>query len=397
MQDKRKVLDTSKKAAEIEKIEKELFSNIIGQEQPILKISDALTKVFSGLKKPERPILTLLFLGPTGVGKTETVKVLTQYLLGSRTRFTRINCQEFSSEFNVSKLLGSPPGYVGNDIEPLLSQRNIDKHWKDAIKNKEGVFSNPESKLCKMYSGRDFINIILFDEIEKAHPKFWTTLLSIMDDGVATMANNKQTNFTQSIIIMTSNVGSKEMQISLNTSSLGFDLNSSVEKNEVKDVALEKAKDTFPPEFCNRFDDIIVFNSLTEKDVSEILEVELRNFYNNLLIHSIPLLINFRDSAKNIIVKQGYSVEFGARNLNRAIDKLLISPLSRLISSEEILPGDQIEIKANDNNSELIFVREARGNPDKIVKPKTKKIYPPKERKYRGRTGIKNTLANSES
>ena len=397
MEDKRKVLDTSKKAAEILNIEQELLSNIIGQDKPMLKICDALTKVFSGLKKPEKPILTLLFLGPTGVGKTESVKVLSKYLYGTRTRFTRINCQEFSSEFNISKLLGSPPGYVGNDIEPLISQKNIDKHWKDAIKNKEGVFSNSDNKLCKMYSGRDFINIILFDEIEKAHPKFWTTLLSIMDDGVATMANNKQTNFSQSIIIMTSNIGSKEIQGHLKEPSLGFDLGVKNVQEDLNDLALEKAKDHFPPEFCNRFDDIVVFNSLTEKDISDILEVELKNFYNNLLVQSVPILINFRDSAKKLIVKEGYSVEYGARNLNRAIERLLINPLSRLISSEEIIPGDQIEINAKNGENVLTFIREGRNGEISIPVKKTRQRKINTERKYKGRTGIKNTLANTGS
>ncbi len=398
IESRRKRLNPLAQAPEIKIIEENLKANIIGQSESIIKITDALTRVFSGLRDPEKPILNLLFLGPTGTGKTETVKVLSKYLFGDRSSFTRINCQEFSNDFNISKLLGSPPGYVGNEIEPLLSQKNIDKHWKEALKNREGVFGEtPKNKLCKIYGNgsKDFINIILFDEVEKADSKFWTTLLSIMDDGQATMANNKNTDFTHSIIIMTSNVGSSELQKHLKNNGIGFDLNIQSDDKELKELALEKAKTHFPPEFCNRFDDIIVFNSLKEKDLKDILEVQLRNFYINLMENSIPLMITFKDSAKNIIIKEGYSPEYGARNLNRSLQKLIITPLSRLIASSELIAADKLEIKGE--KGEIVFIREPRKSVKRnTIVPKNRTRNKIQSEASNGNTGNKKTLANGQ-
>ncbi len=363
-------LDVTKRSPQVARFEGMLRQRVIGQGAAIDAILDSFSKVLAGIRNPERPILNLLLLGPTGSGKSETVKALGETLFGKRNAFTRINCQEFSSEFTVSKLFGSPPGYVGNDVEPMLSQTNLDRHHKEAHQDRRGVFADGDGKIAKLFpaSKNHFMSIVLFDEIEKAHPKVWSALLGLMEDGHLTLGNNKQVDFTRSIIVLTSNVGAAEMSETLRQKSIGFKVNKealdTVNAN-VSQQAIEAAKEIFPFEFLNRFDDIITFKVLSTVDLRKILDLMLADVYNRLLTSNITVLLHHSPAFIERLLKDGTDPQFGARPMRRAVEKLLVAPLSRLIASNQIRSNDVVAIRMK--NGEPHFVREDNNNRDGIV------------------------------
>ena len=250
----RATLDPKQRSKITEDIRKKLYNEIIGQDNAIDTIVDSMSRLITGIRNLEKPILNLLFLGPTGTGKTETVKVLADSFFGSRVAFTRINCQELSAEHTVAKLLGSPPGYIGGDVQPLLSEENIIRHCEEAWVKEKGVYTET-NEISRKYdpSQNEFLSIILFDEIEKAHSKVWTTLLGLMDDGHLVLSNNDKVDFTNTIIIMTTNVGSREMDEELSGNSIGFDMNKGeIDISSLRRRAKEAIESHFPPEFVQR-------------------------------------------------------------------------------------------------------------------------------------------------
>ena len=249
---------------------------VVGQPAATDRISDCFSRLIAGIHDPERPLLTMMFMGPTGVGKTETVRCLAESLFGDRRAYTRINCQEFSAHYNISKLLGSPPGYVGGEIRPLLAQENLNKHHVKAIDRQSGMICEEGGRLTELFpaDSERRLSIVLFDEIEKAHPKMWNTLLGILEDGHLVLANNEEVDFTNSIIILTSNVGSRVMNVSLSRSGIGFDAGQTGEQLD-QDIAAavgREAKKVFPMEFLNRFDELITFQTLKRAHLFEILD-----------------------------------------------------------------------------------------------------------------------------
>lgn len=332
-------------------------------------IVNSFSRIISGIRNKERPILTLLFLGPTGTGKTELVKLLSEVLFGSRVTFTRINGEELSSEYTSAKLLGSPPGYVGAEVKPLLCQKNIDKAFMDAHKNKTGIFSNEShfNKLRESFEPKKgkCLSLILFDEIEKAHPKIWTSLLGIMDDGHLILSNNEEVDFTNSIIIMTTNVGSSELDKTLQDSIVGFNVNNFDDEesrqqfdNDMHNQALEEAKSFFPPEFCNRFDTIVPFRGLRKEDIKVILHIHIEQLMSRLTNANKPLILNFSSSVIDFIVDEGFSPQYGARELRRVIRNYITDALSALIATDQLVAGDRLNIIMKDK--QIKFVREAR-------------------------------------
>lgn len=356
------VLDPTRRSPQVTRFETKMHENIVGQDLAINAILDSFSKVVAGIRNTERPILTLLFLGPTGVGKTETVKSLADTIFGKRSAFTRINCQEFSSEFTVSKLFGSPPGYVGNDVEPLLSQESLDKHHKDAQKEERGVFAEGEGKIARLFpaSKKHFLSIVLFDEIEKAHPKVWDAMLGLMEDGHLTLGNNETVDFTRSIIIFTTNVGAEEMGSTLRKKGIGFNLQEDFNQvnDDIKSKAVEKAKEVFPYEFLNRFDDIICFKVLSDADLKKILDLMLKDVYQRLMGADMPIIVHYSQPYLRLLLNEGTDPQFGARPLRRCIEMRLVSPMARLIASNQIQAGDVVTVRVR--NKEPIFVREKR-------------------------------------
>ena len=356
------VLDPTKRSDQVTRFETMLRERVIGQDLAIDAILDSFSKVVAGIRNPERPVLTLLFLGPTGVGKTETVKALAETIFGKRNAFTRINCQEFSSEFTVSKLFGSPPGYVGNDVEPLLSQESLDRYHKEAHEEARGVFAEGKGKIARLFPADDkhYLSIVLFDEIEKAHPKVWDAMLGLMEDGHLTLGNNETVNFTRSIIVFTSNVGAEEMGSALRKKSIGFNLEDDINQvnTNIKTKAVEKAKEVFPYEFLNRFDDIICYRVLSDENLRRILDLMLKDVYQRLMGADMPIIIHYSNPYLRLILDEGTDAQFGARPLRRVIERRLVSPLARLIASGQVQAGDVVSVRIR--GGEPIFVRDKR-------------------------------------
>ena len=362
------VLDPLKRSPQVTRFETMLRERVVGQMSAIDAILDSFSKILAGIRNPERPILTLLVLGPTGVGKTETVKALAETIFGKRTAFTRVNCQEFSSEFTVSKLFGSPPGYVGNDVEPMLSQDNLDKHHKEAQTEGRGVFAEGEGKIAKLFPQvkSHYMSIVLFDEVEKAHPKVWNALLGLMEDGHLTLGNNKTVDFTRSIIVITTNVGAEEMSETLRHRSIGFEVKTEAEaiNQDIKAKAVEAAKEVFPYEFLNRFDDIICFRVLTNPDLRKILNLMLQDVYKRLLGANVPIILHYSSAYLDKLQAEGTDPQFGARPMRRAVERMLVAPLSRLIASNQVKAGDIVNVRLRAGVP--AFIREG-ADPKKVA------------------------------
>ena len=354
------VLDPLKRSPQVVRFEGMLRERVVGQDLAIDSILDSFSKILAGIRNQERPLLTLLFLGPTGVGKTETVKALAETIFGKRNSFVRVNCQEFSSEFTVSKLFGSPPGYVGNDVEPMLSQDNLDRHHKEAQAEGRGVFAEGEGKIAKLFPQvkSHYLSIVLFDEVEKAHPKLWNALLGLMEDGHLTLGNNKTVDFTRSLIVITTNVGAEEMSATLRHRSIGFEVKTEAEaiNHDIKSKAVEAAKDVFPYEFLNRFDDIICFRVLTNADLRKILNLMLQDVYKRLLAASMPIILHYSPAYLEKLQAEGTDPQFGARPMRRAVERMLVAPLSRLIASNQVKAGDIVSVRLR--SGQPAFIRE---------------------------------------
>jgi len=339
---------------------------VVGQPKAIDKLSDSFSRLIAGVHDPESPLLTMMFMGPTGVGKTETVRALAETIFGNKRAYTRVNCQEYSAHYNISKLLGSPPGYVGGEIRPLLSQENIDKHHQKATDNQSGMISESESKLSTMYpaGGEKNLSIILFDEIEKAHPKLWDLLLGVLEDGTVVLGNNEEVDFRNSIIILTTNVGSTAMGAHLAQDGIGFASGGEKDQSIGRDVAsaaLREAKKVFPFEFLNRFDDIITYDILKEHHLYSILDILIAQVHHRSLLCAEPFLLEITPEAKKFLVDLGTDVQYGARPLKRVVEKEIVTPISHHICSEQIRKGDLITVDINRDSEkpELVFHKES--------------------------------------
>jgi ATP-dependent Clp protease ATP-binding subunit ClpC len=296
------------------KMEDTLKKNIIGQEQAINSIAKSIQRARAGLKNPNRPIGVFLFLGPTGVGKTELAKVLANYLFSNTGSLIKIDMSEFGERFSVSRLIGAPPGYVGYEEGGELTEK---------------VRRNPYS-------------VILFDEMEKAHPDVFNLLLQLYDEGVLTDSLSRKVDFKNTIIIMTSNLGTKEI---LKGSSLGF-VKQSTEKSyeTMRDKLLEKVKTTFSPEFLNRLDETIVFHTLAEEHVLNIIDLQLEDLRSNLKRKGMK--VKLMKSAVKLLLKKGYNSEYGARHLRRQIQNSLEDPIAEMLLEDKFVKGDTIKVNA---------------------------------------------------
>ena len=303
----------------LKNLEKELHKRVIGQNEAVEAVSRAIRRSRVGLKNPKKPIGSFLFLGPTGVGKTELTKALAECLFGDESAMIRIDMSEFMEGHSVSKLIGSPPGYVGYEESGLITEK---------------VRKKPYS-------------VILFDEIEKAHPEVMNLLLQILDDGRLTDSQGRTVNFKNTVIIMTSNIGARKIT---EKKKMGFGDNSYFdEDNEIRKDVMQEVKETLKPEFINRIDEIIVFHKLTKENISEIIDIMISDVKNKLKNHNIKLEID--ELAKDLILKRGSNTNFGARPLRRTIQNLIEDKLA-----EEILNGlTGNEIVVSSNGEEIII------------------------------------------
>jgi ATP-dependent Clp protease ATP-binding subunit ClpC len=300
----------------------ELNQKIVAQDEAIQSLTRAIRRARTGLKNPTRPIGVFLFLGPTGVGKTELAKVLASHMFSRQESLIKLDMSEYGEKFSVSRLIGAPPGYVG---------------YEEGGKLTESVRRNPYS-------------VILLDEIEKAHPDIFNVLLQLFDEGALTDGLGRKVDFKNTIIIMTSNLGTKELK----SNAFGFGTTHSGFKiSEIKEKVLEKMKGSFNPEFINRVDESIVFNPLTKEDALKIIDIFLNELITNL--KEIGLKLSITKNAKKIMVNRGFSQEYGARNLSREVRFSLEDPISELLLDHKIVLGDTIKVDSEKGSLKIKF------------------------------------------
>lgn len=301
----------------------ELKGTVVGQEQAIEHLAKAIRRARAGLKDPKRPIGSFMFLGPTGVGKTELAKSLSKAMFDTEDAIIRIDMSEYMEKFSVSRLVGSPPGYVGYEQGGQLTEK---------------VRRKPYS-------------IILLDEIEKAHPDVYNILLQVFDDGILTDGLGRKIDFKNTIIIMTSNAGTKDLKPG---GRIGFtDIESENDYEELKSSIEESTKSIFSPEFINRIDDFIIFRKLTKEDIKQIIDIQLKLVQERMNLHQMTLEIN--DAAKDFIVEKGYDEKYGARPLKRALQKYVEDELADEILKGNLLNGAVVKVQFDKKNEKLKF------------------------------------------
>lgn len=305
-------------------MEQEIHKRLIGQDEAVNAISQSLRRAYAGVKDPNRPIGSFMFLGPTGVGKTELSKTLADFLFGDEEALIRVDMSEYMEKFNVSRLTGAPPGYVG---------------YEEAGKLTEAVRHRPHS-------------VILFDEIEKAHSDVFNILLQVMEDGVLTDSQGRQVNFRNSVMIMTSNLGGK---LITDKTQLGFGskrVDSKESYTEMKNMVMEKVKDEFRPEFLNRLDDLVVFHQLTEDEVFRIADLMLDRL-DKRLIEKHGLKLELSNSAKELLVEKGYDPKYGARPMRRTIERLIENKVSDHLLQDEFDDKEIIHVDSEEGDIKL--------------------------------------------
>jgi len=348
-------LDPSKTGREAEQLERDLRKLIVGQDEAVEQIVNIYQMNLTGLSAPGRPIGNFLFLGPTGSGKTRIVEATAESLIKNPRAVIKIDCAEFQHSHEIAKLIGSPPGYLGHrETHPLLSQEVINQYHTDTTK----------------------ISFILFDEIEKASDALWNLLLGILDKATLTLGDNRKVDFSRAMIFMTSNLGAAEMS-SLMAPRLGFGAAEKAKRMAAGEVlddkidqkigksGVEAARRKFTPEFMNRLDKVVVFRPLGQTELRRILDIEL-NMVQQRVFNSVSdraFIFTATDSAKDRLLTEGTDMKYGARHLKRAIERLLVQPMSNLIATDQVRGGDWIKVDAVAGQSHLVFTKEAEGLP----------------------------------
>ena len=327
-----------KESGKLMKMAESMNGTVIGQNEAITKIVKAIQRNRAGLKDPNKPVGSFIFLGPTGVGKTQLCKVLSKFLFDSEEALIRIDMSEYMEKFAVSRLIGAPPGYVGYEEGGQLTEK---------------VRRKPYS-------------IILLDEIEKAHPDVFNLLLQVLDDGKMTDSLGRTIDFKNTIIIMTSNIGARQLQDFGTGVGFGTKTRNDNDQDNMKGVIQNALKKTFAPEFLNRIDDVVIFNSLTRKDILKIIDIELEKLFKR--INSLGYKVELTKVAKEYIAEKGFDEKYGARPLNRAIQKYIEDPLAEEIIKKKVKEGDLIKLDFDEKKEEILVKIDV-----KKKKTKTKK------------------------
>ena len=313
-----------KESGKLMKMVDSMNGTVIGQNEAITKVVKAIQRNRAGLKDPNKPVGSFIFLGPTGVGKTQLCKVLAKYLFDSEESLIRIDMSEYMEKFAVSRLIGAPPGYVGYEEGGQLTEK---------------VRRKPYS-------------IILLDEIEKAHPDVFNLLLQVLDDGKMTDSLGRTIDFKNTIIIMTSNIGARQLQDFGTGVGFGTKTRAENDQDNIKGVIQSALKKAFAPEFLNRIDDVVIFNSLDKKDILKIIDIELDKLFNR--INSLGYKVELTKNAKEYVAEKGFDEKYGARPLNRAIQKYIEDPLAEKIIQKKVKEGDLIKIDFDKKKEEII-------------------------------------------
>ena len=338
-------LDPTRRSSDAQDFETALRRKIVGQEQAVEKVVEIYQMFLAGLNPPGRPVGNLLFLGPTGSGKTRVVEAMAEALFGDPRAVIKIDCAEFQHSHEIAKLIGSPPGYLGHrETHPLLTQEALNQWHTDKLK----------------------LTLLLFDEIEKASDALWQLLLGILDKANLTLGDNRRVDLSRCLIVMTSNLGAGEMNDLIN-GGLGFGPSSQAAQidprldEKITRTAHEAARRKFSPEFMNRIDKSVVFKTLKAEHLEQILEIELGMVQQRILqaTGNSQFVFSCTAKVKQFLLVEGTDPKYGARHLKRAIEKHIVFPLANLVATGQIKLGDFIRIDRND--AQLTFTKEAEG------------------------------------
>lgn len=339
------LLDPDRKSPRAAEFEDKLSRLIVGQERAVRRVSGLFQIYLAGMNNPARPIGTMLFLGPTGSGKTRVVEAASEVLFADPHAVVKIDCAEFQHSHEIAKLIGSPPGYLGHrETSPMLTQENLDKAHTEETK----------------------LTFVLFDEIEKASDSLWQLLLGILDKATLTLGDNRRVDFSRTVVIMTSNLGAREMSDMI-SGGIGFAPVKQGKPQEDTEIdtkiyrtALEAAKRKFSPEFMNRIDKVVVFRSLKEHHLRQILDIELRSVQDRITESAgTKFVFECTDAAKEFLLGEGIDLKYGARHLKRSIERFLVYPLSNLVATQQVETGDFVTVDFDTAKSVLIFTKHA--------------------------------------
>jgi ATP-dependent Clp protease ATP-binding subunit ClpA len=347
-------LDPTKTGLQAQRLEKDLQGLVVGQDEAIAQVVNLYQEYLTGMTVPGRPVGIFLFLGPTGSGKTRMVEATAECLLHNPRAVIKIDCAEFQHSHEIAKLIGSPPGYLGHrETHALLSQEVLNQYHTDDLK----------------------LSFVLFDEIEKASDALWNLLLGILDKGTLTLGDNRRVDFSQAVIFMTSNLGASEMSALLSPR-LGFNAYGSVRKgaSDAMDQTLDKkiarsgaesARRKFMPEFINRLDRIVTFKPLGSDQLRRILDIELKMVQQRVFnsASNCSFVFDVTDPAKDLLLREGTDMKYGARHLKRAVQRLLVQPISNLMATNQVGSGDWIRVDWDGTLDRFTFTKEAEGLP----------------------------------
>ena len=338
------LLDPERKSPRAKEFEDKLSALIVGQERAVRRVSGLFQIYLAGMNNPARPVGTMLFLGPTGSGKTRVVEAAAEVLFGEPHAVVKIDCAEFQHSHEIAKLIGSPPGYLGHrETSPMLTQENLDKAHTDDTK----------------------LTFVLFDEIEKASDSLWQLLLGILDKATLTLGDNRRVDFSKTVVIMTSNLGAREMSDMI-SGGIGFAPTKAGKPQEDNEIdtkiyrtALEAAKRKFSPEFMNRIDKVVVFRSLKEHHLRQILNIELASVQDRITESAgTKFIFECTVEAKEFLLGEGIDLKYGARHLKRSIERFLVYPLSNLVATEQVETGDFVTVGFDSAKDGLTFRKQ---------------------------------------
>jgi ATP-dependent Clp protease ATP-binding subunit ClpB len=344
MRPERARLDPSRHSSESQEFESAMRRRIVGQEDGIRAVADLYQVFRAGMSSAGRPVGNLLFLGPTGSGKTRIVEAAAEILFGDPRALIKVDCAEFQHSHEIAKLIGSPPGYLGHrETHPLITQEELAQHHTEKLQ----------------------LSFLLFDEIEKASDSLWQLLLGILDKATLTLGDNRRVDLSQTMIFLTSNLGGGEIT-KLMTGGMGFaqpkDKSEDRLDHKVERTAQEAAKKKFSPEFMNRLDKVVVFHPLRHEQLEQILEIELEMVQQRVLdTRRGQFLFRVTSAARRFLLQEGTDIKYGARHLKRAIEKFVVYPLASLLATEQIWFGDILVIDWDEEDEGISFHREGRG------------------------------------
>jgi len=340
------LLNPEMRSSEVLDFERRLLDKVVGQNRAVRHIVNMYQIYLAGMSMPGRPMGNLLFLGPTGSGKTRVVEASAELLFCRPRAFIKLDCAEFQHSHEIAKLIGSPPGYLGHrETPPVLTQEAINQYQTDHAK----------------------MTFILFDEIEKASDALWQLLLGILDKGTLTLGDNRRVDFSRCVIFMTSNLGAFEISDMLEGNSIGFTsgakhvaLSAAALDQKIYHTALDVAKRRFSPEFMNRLDKVVVFRTLNETDLCQILDIELNEVQNRIVTSQSDrqFIFTCTQESKEFLLREGADRKYGARHLKRAIERYLVYPLSNLIATGQINQGDIVRVDLDRSAGKLGFVKD---------------------------------------